>query len=194
MKKEFLRELFRALILTIVMVVGLIIYHKFYTPEPLASEKITKSVIELQPIYIQGKDWKPLIIQQGNTDPYIPQDNDSLRRLYIALFEKNSETVFYDTAFKDTNYTEHLSFSIRENKLDKFSRQLTIINTNTEKIKQQTFGLYGGFALHKTADIINPAFLLTYQPRQGSLYTLGKDATGSGFIFSAQFPLFRKYK
>lgn len=177
-----------------VIIIFLILYY-FLKPAPAGfNEKTTHTETKLQPIYIQGKDWKPVIIQQGNTDPFIPQDNDSLRRLYIALFEKNSETVFYDTAFKDTNYTEHLSFSIRENKLDKFSRQLTIINTNTEKIKQQTFGLYGGLALHKTADIINPAFLLTYQPRQGNLYTLGKDATGSGFIFSVQLPLFRKYK
>lgn len=179
-----------SLVLIAIIVIGYFVQNRNTPGEP----KIEKQTVQLQPIIIEGKDWKPVVINPGKSDPYIPQSNDSLRMLYIKLFEQNSQTVSYDTTFADTNYTEHLSFSIRENKLDKFTRELTIINTNTEKIKQQTFGIYGGLALHNTAGIINPALLFTYQPRQGSLYTLGKDVTGTGFIIAAQIPIFRRYK
>jgi len=179
-----------SLALIAILVIGYFVLHR-NTPE---ETKIEKQTVQLQPIIIEGKDWKPVVINPGKSDPYIPQSNDSLRMLYIKLFEQNSQTVTYDTTFTDTNYTEHLTFKIKENKLDQFTRELTIINTNTEKIKQQTFGIYGGLALHNIAGTINPAFVFTYQPRQGSLYTIGKDATGTGFIFSAQIPIYRHYK
>lgn len=144
---------------------------------------------------IKGQDWKPIIVTVGDKSaPTLPLNYDSLATAYLRLYKDFNSTVRYDTTLKDSVSSERLQFAIRENRLQDFKRNLTLINTTTEKIKKQAFAIYGGGILHTTNGITSPALSLTYQSTSGYLYSFGKDITGTGFVVSASLPLYRHYK
>lgn len=161
-------------------------------PSEPQSVTITKDTTKPVQIIIQGDSWKPTTVIPASSPPYIPLNYDSLASAFMNLYSEHHSANTYDTTLTDSVSIERLQLSISQNKLQRFTRDLQVIQHNTTTIRQQAFAIYGGLGIY-TTEKMNPYITASLQTKGGYLYSLGK-GIDKGFIFSVQGPIFRRYK
>ena len=160
--------------------------------KPSAPVTVTRDTTKQVQIIIQGDSWKPTTIVPSSNQPYIPLNYDSLAASFVKLYAEHNSTNSYDTTLSDSVSIERLQLSINKNRLEKFTRNLQVIQHNTTTIKEQAFAIYGGLGLY-TTDKVNPYLTASLQTRSGYLFSLDKGIE-KGFIFSVSGPIIRRYK